>query len=271
ELVGQRRGLDGVSPAIIFARETEAAAIGIYRAAQGAQNLAGKSQGSFGSGLRNGGTRSRHRGKIYRCAPLDVGILQGFKQRCVLGDYHQVIFLQGRDIDRAYCHPGHKQDAALMQLRSRVFGGIKNKSSVIAADTANGLDKRSLLHLHHFVCECGLKSVPGLGRQIGREVERVRGFGTGGSFVGRLRPWALARASSEQENRPRQDQQPSQLPATIHEPFRRLPQSQQGRNVTKLPSARQGGKTVSSLWFLVSGITDSVMFKRHRQVWVSSV
>ena len=178
ELVGQWRGLDGVSPAIIFARETEAAAIGIYRAAHSPQYLVGKSQRRCGSiGLRNRGTRSRHCGKIYRSAPFDVGILQGFKQRRVFGDHHQVIFLPGRDIDLAHRYPGHKQDAALMQLRSRIVGGIENKGRVVAADAADGLDERGLLHLHHLVGEGGLKDVPWLGAQIRGQIEGSRRAG----------------------------------------------------------------------------------------------
>ena len=39
-----------------------------------------------------------------------------------------------------------------------------------------------LLHLHHSVGE-GLKSVPGFGAQIGRQVERTSGTGPGG-FLG---------------------------------------------------------------------------------------
>ena len=41
-----------------------------------------------------------------------------------------------------------------------------------------------LLHLHHFVGEGGLKNVPWLGGQIGRQVEGTHRAGPGSSFLG---------------------------------------------------------------------------------------
>ena len=58
-----------------------------------------------------------------------------------------------------------------MQLRSRIVGGIENKGRVVAADAADGLDERGLLHLHHLVGEGGLKNVPWLGAQIRGQIE----------------------------------------------------------------------------------------------------